>query len=60
MYYLVYQEARSHLFRWRLYAEPDRKVAESIETYYNRADCLAAIEFIKNSAAFPVKEGEAY
>ncbi len=60
MHYLVYQEDSSHLWRWRLYAEPDRKVAESIEKYYNRADCLASIEFIKNSGAFPVKEGKAY
>jgi len=56
MYYVFYREESSNLWRWTLYGEDDRKVAESVEKHYNRADCLAAIEKLKSSAEAPVRE----
>ena len=43
-------------WRWRLRAGNNRIIAESGESYHNRADCLAAIELVKGSALAPVRE----
>jgi uncharacterized protein YegP (UPF0339 family) len=56
MYYVYYREESSNLWRWTLYGEDDRKMAESVEKHYNKADCLAAIEKVKRSAEAPVRE----
>jgi uncharacterized protein YegP (UPF0339 family) len=48
MKFIYYREESSNLWRWTLYGEDRRKVAESVEKYYNQADCLAAIERVKN------------
>lgn len=56
MYYLFYREESSNLWRWTLYGEDGRKMAESVEKHYNKADCLAAIEKVKRSADAPVRE----
>lgn len=49
MKFIYYREESSNLWRWTLYGEDRRKVAESIEKYYNQSDCLAAIELVKSS-----------
>lgn len=49
MKFIYYREESSNLWRWTLYGEDRRKVAESIEKYYNQGDCLAAIELVKSS-----------
>jgi uncharacterized protein YegP (UPF0339 family) len=48
MKFIYYREESSNLWRWTLYGEDRRKVAESVEKYYNQGDCLAAIERVKN------------
>jgi len=48
MKFIYFREESSNLWRWTLYGEDRRKVAESVEKYYNQADCLAAIELVKN------------
>lgn len=55
MYYYVYKDASSQ-WRWRLYAANNRVIADSGESYHNKADCLAGIALVKASAAAPVRE----
>ena len=43
-------------WRWRLRAANHRIIAESGESYHNRADCEAAINLVKGSAHAPVQE----
>ncbi len=56
MYYVYYREESSNLWRWTLYGEDSRKMAESVEKHYNKADCVAAIEKVKNSRDAQVRE----
>ena len=42
--------------RWRLLANNNRNIANGGESYYNKADCLAAINLVKGSATAPVKD----
>lgn len=58
MKFIYYREESSNLWRWTLYGEDRRKVAESVEKYYNAADCLAAIELVKNSKGAEVTQCE--
>jgi uncharacterized protein YegP (UPF0339 family) len=55
-HYLVYREASSNLWRWSLYTPLGRIAAQSVEKYYNKEDCLAAIDAVKSSGAAPVRE----
>ena len=55
-HYLIYLEPSSNLWRWSLYNSLGRVVAQSVEKYYNKADCLAAINAVKSSGAAPVRE----
>jgi uncharacterized protein YegP (UPF0339 family) len=48
MKFIYYREESSNLWRWTLYGEDRRRVAESVEKYYNQSDCLAAIELVRN------------
>ena len=56
MHYVYYREESSNLWRWTLYGEDRRKMAESVEKYYNQADCLAAIEKVKSSSEAEVRQ----
>ena len=58
MKFIYYREESSNLWRWTLYGEDRRKVAESVEKYYNAADCLAAIELVQNSKGAEVTQRE--
>ncbi len=52
MYYQVYQSDGQ--WRWRLRAANNRIVANSGESYWNKADCLSAIDLVKGSYNAPV------
>lgn len=55
MTYYIYKDTNGH-FRWRLQAANNRIIANSGEGYYNKQDCLDAINLVKGSASAPVKE----
>ncbi|HTB45820.1 MAG TPA: hypothetical protein VK741_19520 [Acetobacteraceae bacterium] len=55
-YYLIYLEPSSNLWRWSLYNPLGRIAAQSVEKYYNKDDCLAAIDAVKSSGPAPVRE----
>ena len=55
-HYLIYLEPSSNLWRWSLYNPLGRIAAQSVEKYYNKADCLAAINAVKSSGPAPVRE----
>jgi uncharacterized protein YegP (UPF0339 family) len=52
----MYREGSSNLYRWTLYDDNNRMLAQSVEKYYNVKECLEAIERIKNSASVPVRQ----
>lgn len=54
MYYRVYQDVNGH-WRWTLYAANTRKIANSGEGYFNKADCEWAINLVKGSANAPIR-----
>ena len=56
LYYVAYLEPSSNLWCWTLYNADNRMLARNVEKYYNKAECLAAIEVVKNSSAVPVRE----
>ena len=56
LYYVAYLEPASNLWCWTLYNANQRMLARNVEKYYNKAECLAAIEVIKSSSAVPVRE----
>lgn len=56
MVYLVYRD-RAGQWRWNLTAANGRKLADSGESYFNKQDCLAAVNLVKGSSQAPVREG---
>ena len=54
MFYKIYTE--SGQWRWTLYASNYKKIANSGESYWNKADCLHAIGLVKGSSGAPVTE----
>ncbi len=55
MQYRMYKDAAGH-WRWRLLAANNRIIADSGESYWNKADCQAAINLVKNSSYAPTYE----
>jgi len=56
MYFILYRDV-SQQWRWTLYAVNHRKVADSAEGYFNKADALSGINLVKSTgAATPVTE----
>ncbi|RWE36676.1 DUF1508 domain-containing protein [Mesorhizobium sp.] len=55
MYFHLYVDVNRQ-YRWTLYAANNRKIANSGEGYYNRADCIAAINLVKGSGSAPIRE----
>ena len=55
MHYLAYKDVNNQ-WRWTLLAANGRKIANSGEGYWNKADCLAAIALVKGSGSAPVHE----
>jgi uncharacterized protein YegP (UPF0339 family) len=56
MVYEYWQNRQNRHWYWHLKAANSRIIADGAEGYVNKADCLAAIELVKNSKAAPVKE----
>lgn len=55
MYYYLYIDVNRH-WRWTLYAANNRKIANSGEGYFNKVDCIAAINLVKNSGSVIIRE----
>lgn len=56
MKFVLYTDA-SNQYRWTLYAANNRKIANSGESYWNRADALAAINLVRGtSGSTPIQE----
>jgi uncharacterized protein YegP (UPF0339 family) len=56
MFYYLYKDTTDQ-WRWTLYAANNRKIANSGESYWNKADAQAAINLVKGSSTVPVREG---
>jgi uncharacterized protein YegP (UPF0339 family) len=55
MVYYIYVDTNRH-WRWRLVAANNRIIANSGEGYYNKVDCLSAINLVKGTASSPIRE----
>lgn len=53
MAYYVYKDVNGQ-WRWYLQAANSRKIANSGEGYYNKSDCLHAIDLVASSRGTPV------
>lgn len=53
MAFYVYQDVQRH-WRWYLNTANHRKIANSGEGYWNKTDCLAAINLVKGTSLTPV------
>lgn len=49
MKFQLYRDSAGQ-YRWRLVAANGRVIADSGESYYNKTDCLAAIQLVKQWA----------
>ena len=54
MYFKLYESGGQ--WRWTLYSANTKKIANSGESYWNKTDCLHAINLVKGSSAAPVYE----
>ena len=54
MYYVVYLDQASQ-WRWTLYAANHRKIANSGEGYYNKADCGHGINLVAGASGAPIR-----
>jgi uncharacterized protein len=54
MYFIIYIDTNRQ-WRWRLKAANHEIIATG-ESYYNKADCLRAINLVKGSSNAPVYE----
>lgn len=56
MYFYLYRDVNLQ-WRWSLIVSGNgRKIANSGEGYYNKADCLAAINLVRGSGSAPIRE----
>ncbi len=55
--YELYQD-RAGQWRWRLMTVNNHIIAESAEGYFNKQDCLDAIDMVKGSGYAPVREAK--
>jgi uncharacterized protein len=55
MAYYMYRDAVRQ-WRWYLKAPNGRKLADSGEGYYNKSDCVAAINLVSGSGGSPIYE----
>ncbi len=51
--YHVYIDV-NHQYRWYLVAGNGKKIANSGEGYYNRADCVSALNLVAQSGGAPI------
>jgi uncharacterized protein YegP (UPF0339 family) len=52
--YHVYRDAHNQ-YRWRLLAGNGRIIANSGEGYFNRGDCIHAINLVASSSGTPIQ-----
>lgn len=55
MYFALYKDSANQ-WRWTLFAANQRKISNSGEGYWNKNDCLAAINLVKGSGSAPIYE----
>lgn len=55
MIYYIYRDAQSQ-WRWYLQAANNRKLANSGEGYFNKQDCIHAINLVAGSGGTPIRE----
>jgi uncharacterized protein len=55
MEYQVYKDTTGQ-YRRRLVAANNRRIADSGESYFNKADCLTAIALVKGSGTTAVRD----
>jgi uncharacterized protein YegP (UPF0339 family) len=55
MYFKVYKD-KANEWRWTLYADNNKKIADSGEGYKEKDDCKDGIDLVKQSATAPIKE----
>lgn len=55
MVFYIYRDVSGY-WRWTLVASNGRKIADSGESYYNKADCQHGISLVKSSSNAPVYE----
>ena len=56
MHFVLYRDAASY-WRWTLYAANNKKIADSGEGYFNKADAQNGINLVKSTtASTPVYE----
>lgn len=55
MVFYIYVDTNRQ-WRWRLVAANNRIIANSGESYYNKADCLSAIGLVKGTAVTPIRQ----
>lgn len=55
MKYHLYKDVQRQ-WRWRLKASNGQTIAVSGEGYYNKSDCLHAINLVKGSSSAPIVE----
>ena len=55
MAYYVFKDSAGQ-WRWRLVANNNKSIAISGEGYWNKSDCLHAIDLVQGSSAAPVYE----
>lgn len=48
MYFKLYQDVSSQ-WRWTLYSSNHKKVADSAESYWNKADCKNGISLVQGT-----------
>ncbi len=58
MFYYVYKDAAGY-WRWTLYAANSKKIADSSEGYFNKADAEHGISLVKSSFNAPVRQASA-
>jgi uncharacterized protein YegP (UPF0339 family) len=57
MYFHLYRDVAMQ-WRWTLFAANRKKIANSGEGYFNKADAVSAINLVRGtSSATPVREG---
>lgn len=55
MAYYLYRDQVGH-WRWYLQSSNGRKLADSGEGYFNKRDCVTAIQLVRGSGPAPIYE----
>ena len=58
MYFYLYKDAAGY-WRWTLYASNGKKIADSAEGYFNKADAENGIGLVKSAYNAPIRQASA-